>query len=142
MFLVNNGENATLGRCFPYSGWKDKNGYGVIRAWRKFRIKERRAHRAAWIIANGPIPKGVFVLHKCDNPSCIRISHLFLGTALDNKRDSQHKNRGVIGERNGRAILTWSQVKQIRSLYHGKWREQTQLAKRFGVSPTTIRLIV
>jgi hypothetical protein len=56
----------------------------------------RGAHRTAWEITNGPIPDGLLVCHNCpdgDNPSCVRPSHLFLGTYQDNNRDTIAKRR-------------------------------------------------
>jgi hypothetical protein len=53
------------------------------------------AHRASWILTNGPIPEGQHVLHRCDNPPCVRPQHLWLGIELDNAHDRQAKGRGV-----------------------------------------------
>ena len=55
------------------------------------------AHRAAWMVFRGPIPKGQQVLHKCDVPSCINPDHLFLGTQRDNLTDMTAKGRRVNG---------------------------------------------
>lgn len=51
------------------------------------------AHRAAWELTNGPIPPGMFVCHRCDNPPCVRPDHLFLGTNADNIEDMRKKGR-------------------------------------------------
>jgi hypothetical protein len=52
------------------------------------------AHRVAWEGAHGPIPAGLHVLHRCDNPRCINVEHLWLGDAADNARDRERKGRG------------------------------------------------
>ena len=53
----------------------------------------RKAHRVAWVLQRGPIPPAHCVLHRCDNPGCVRGSHLFLGTVADNNRDMFAKGR-------------------------------------------------
>jgi len=52
-----------------------------------------RAHRVIWAEANGSIPAGMFVLHKCDTPPCINLEHLYLGTHADNMADKVARNR-------------------------------------------------
>lgn len=66
-------------------------GYGAFQLGRG--VGTIAAHRWAWIDANGPIPDGMFVCHQCDNPSCVRPEHLFLGTLADNNRDMFAKGR-------------------------------------------------
>ena len=110
-----------LGPCWIWTGTKDRNGYGQtsyadpIGDWRKL-----FTHRVGWFLANGQIPEGVRVLHKCDNPICCNPDHLFLGTQLDNIADMQKKgrNRGLrhaVGEGNNSAKLTEDGVRDIRS---------------------------
>ena len=110
-FVVKNSDG-----CWGWSGCAPVNpGYGQFRS----EMKLIRAHRASWIINFGEIPKGMFVLHKCDNPICSRPDHLFLGTQKDNLRDmiSKKRNRtvGVKGEKSGHAKLTDAQVSEIRT---------------------------
>ncbi len=73
--------------CWLWLGSKDKDGYGQTHSlW-------RRAHRAAWILNRGAIPKGLGVLHTCDTPACCNPAHLFLGTSVDNNADRHRKGR-------------------------------------------------
>ncbi len=101
------------------------------------------AHRASWLLAYGPIPPGLYVLHRCDHKTCVRPSHLFLGTAADNARDRERKGRGnpPRGERAGRAKLTEAQVRHIRSAYAAGAR-QCDLARELGVHDTSVHYIV
>lgn len=71
------------------------------------------AHRAAWTFANGVVPAGLEVLHRCDQPRCCNPDHLFLGTQLDNMRDMVSKGRK--NSRN-RKRLTDAQVAQMREM--------------------------
>jgi len=75
--------------CVEWTGARFATGYGVFR----FRGKNARAHRVAWTLANGEIPQGIDVLHKCDNPCCVNPDHLFLGTDKDNHQDKARKGR-------------------------------------------------
>ena len=76
--------------CLEWQGFRNPAGYGRIGNGDKHTML---AHRAAWIIANGDIPEGKHVLHSCDNPACIEVSHLFIGTPADNTRDKISKGR-------------------------------------------------
>jgi len=97
-----------------------------------------RAHRAAWILANGPIPKGMSVLHRCDRPRCVNPMHLFLGTQDDNMKDSARKGRQKAtrarGPRHGNSVLTWGDVAMIRN----SSMTIRSLATQLGVSVPTV----
>jgi hypothetical protein len=90
--------------CWPWVGSRN-GGYGRTHVGSRSdgTRKQARAHRISYEIANGPIPDGLNVLHKCDNPPCCNPSHLFLGTQMDNYRDMESKGRrGVaLGDSNG-----------------------------------------
>jgi hypothetical protein len=77
------------GDCWLWQGYRDRDGYGKVRYANKTTV----AHRVAWMLTIGPIPDALLVLHHCDNPSCVRPDHLFLGTPRDNIHDSIAKGR-------------------------------------------------
>lgn len=104
------------GGCFVWTGDKDSNGYGRIRHAGR---KTYPAHRLAFELFNGAIPKGMVVRHTCDNRACINLDHLELGTQQQNVQDMfdrQRANRAA-GEKHGRAKLTQQQVDEIRRRY-------------------------
>lgn len=81
-----------LGPCWEWTGYRAR-GYGVMRRASLYRF-QIATHRYSWMLANGPIPDGLLVCHRCDNPPCVRPDHLFLGTTADNTRDRDAKGRG------------------------------------------------
>lgn len=116
--------------CWLWTGFRDVGGYGRVSKWRE--ANEQMAHRISYLIAHGEIPKGLHVLHQCDNPSCVNPRHLFLGTNTDNMRDRDEKGRVASGERNGRAKLSDEDVFEILRLTAEGVR-QKEIAKRFSV---------
>jgi HNH endonuclease len=111
-----------------------KWNYGLI--WHDGMM--RRAHHVSWRLFRGDIPKGKWVLHNCDAPSCVNPDHLWLGTHLDNMRDMHTKCRGGdcrnLGEDHGQAVLSEEDVVYIRK----SSETQNKLAHRFGVRQATI----
>ena len=75
--------------CWLWTRCRRKDGYGKLGLFGEIVY----AHRVAWLLTNGPIPKGLCVLHHCDNPPCCNPDHLFLGTRADNATDRDTKGR-------------------------------------------------
>jgi len=135
--------------CWLWIGAKVKGGYGNLGGG-------GQAHRLSWKIHNGTIPDNLCVLHKCDNPACVRPSHLFLGTNADNVRDRTLKKRHWANQRpnefrehakkaaaatprmrgikNGNARLSWDVVRIIRN----SCESARKLSQQLGVSVQAI----
>lgn len=115
-----------------------RGGYGQINYMGRPMGAHRLAHEA-WV---GPIPDGMFVCHKCDNPPCINPAHLFAGTPADNWKDCWSKGRAYVlptlrGDESPNARLTSAQVAEIRErLLSGE--SQTEIGRHYGVGPTAI----
>lgn len=105
-----------------------------------------QAPRVAWALAHGADPGILFVCHTCDNPLCVNPAHLFLGTALDNQRDMQAKNRdrkdSPSGERNGRSRVTADQVREIRRRYASGEATQLAMAVEYNITKDQISRII
>ncbi len=132
--------------CLIWQGGTAK-GYGKI--W--FDGKLWSAHRLAYRLTYGDIPEEIEVCHNCpggDNPACCNPEHLFLGSHLDNLKDASRKGRmrgpggKTVGEKNGRAKLTFVQVDTIRKEYHPGKTKQADLAAKYGVNQTMISAII
>ena len=118
---------------FPYV---NSNGYGQVAvnetiATGQYKLHHRYAHRLAYEVFNGPIPGGLNVCHRCDNPRCVNPAHLFVGTDADNNRDKVNKDRQTRGESNGNSILTEDVVRRLRS---GELKPSRQLARKLGLA--------
>jgi len=117
--------------CWEWTGYKNDKGYGII----NLRGQRVMAHRMAYELAGGSIPAGLFVLHHCDNPGCVRPKHLFTGTLADNNADMDAKGRSrrglnMPGTGNHRAKLTEADIRAIRA----SDESGPVLAQRYGVA--------
>lgn len=138
--------------CWPWVGWKNKNGYGEVEHnGRLF------AHRVSLEISLGrPIRPGLQAAHHCDNPPCVNPRHLFEATHAENMADAKMKGRSAAGDRSGprryperypigsarkQARLTEADIPVIRHLRSSGWYWK-DIAGRFGVGTGTIRAII
>lgn len=124
--------------CWDWAGALNSKGYPVFYYGRKNRFL---AHRFSWTLYCSPIPEGEQVLHRCDNPVCVRPSHLFIGTQKDNVQDMLKKGRHRYiaheGEDSTSALLTEDAVRYIRS----SSETRRALASRFGVTMRCIKAV-
>ena len=121
--------------CWEWTGAKLRDGYGRIREGGQYG-RPVLAHRASWELAKDPIPKGMCVLHRCDNPACVNPAHLFLGTISDNAQDMVNKGRSTRGERVITSKLTEQGVHEIRQML-GARILQSVIAKKYVVTHMT-----
>ena len=124
--------------CWLWTGGTRPNNKGMPypRHWTDD-LKSIGAHRFAYELVHGEIPKGMYVCHKCDTPLCVNPDHLFVGTHHDNMRDMVQKKRSFIGRgenKIGLSKLTNQQAQQIRLMQIS----QSKIAALFGVSQSTI----
>jgi hypothetical protein len=147
-----------LGPCWLWTGYRMPRGYGQATIFGKRSL----THRASWRIATGQDAGALFVCHHCDNPSCVRPEHLFLGTHQDNTDDMMAKGRGPVGDRNGArkypqrisaseayqrnrprgprvntAVLTYEDVGRIRAMFVAGLSNK-EIALEFGVHRNSI----
>lgn len=137
-------ENEEMTRCWEWTGWCNKQGYGNISINRTRTI---RAHRFSYVLNNHygltlEDIDGCVVCHECDNPKCINPEHLFIGTAQDNVDDREIKGRGIQGNKCHKAKLSEQQVIEIRTRFTTEKITKTQLAFEYGVAPSTIERII
>ena len=139
------------GNCLVFVGNRTEQGYGRINVGGK----QVGAHRVAWELVHGPIPDGLCVLHRCDNPPCCYVDHLFLGTVGENNADRATKGRskGVFrvndpshpatqraGEKHWQARLSDADVEAIR-VARAAGVTTVSLAAKYGVHTATISRI-
>ena len=126
-------KSAGLEGCWIWKACTQKDGYGQF--WVNGGMLQ--AHRVAYELVIGPIPKGLEILHKCDNPPCVNPFHLWAGTQSENILDSMHKGRQG-GELSGTSKLKSFQVAEIKRSNLPPYR----LAEFYHVDSSTIQDIL
>lgn len=129
-------EHPVLGKCWVWTKADRGKGYGVL----SINDREVATHRFAYVLLVGPIPNGLFVLHRCDNPSCVNPMHLYAGTHEQNMADKRVRGRAARGERNFNTKLTLGNVREIKRRLRdgGKANSPYAIAKDYGVWPNAI----
>lgn len=113
--------------CWEWQGSRIPGGYGSIRGNDKRNIP---AHRASYELHVAPVPKGLIVCHRCDNPSCVNPKHLFVGTYRENMADLQRKGRA-------RSLTAEQASELVADLESGML--QTEAAAKYGVARSTVQ---
>lgn len=135
------GERLTfVGECLEWPGRRNFDGYGLVAMGRQH--GDVRIARVVWEAVHGPIADDICVLHRCDNPPCYRLAHLFLGTRADNARDKAEKGRAhrLRGTANGKAKLEPDDVREIRRMLSEGY-SMAVTAAAFGVHKSTVQSI-
>lgn len=147
------------GDCWEWRASRNYRGYGTFSIG--YGKSPVLAHRRSYEMTYGAIPDGLFVLHHCDNPPCVRPEHLFLGTNADNMADMMKKGRYVPrkipsgdaswsrnnldrvarGERHAGVKLTNEQVTELRKLRE-EGKTFAYLSRTFGIGYTQIGRII
>lgn len=123
-----------LGNCWNWTGNRSAQGYGFL----GMNGRPRLTHRLSYVFEVGEIPPGMLVCHKCDNSSCVRPSHLFLGTPQENSRDMAEKNRA----RRITDEIRLKKIKLIKYLMEEYGLNQTEVSKRLGIDQSNISKIL
>jgi hypothetical protein len=125
-----------------WTGHVDASGYGRIGTdVTTSAPRNQLVHRAVYAFAHGAIPQGMVVMHSCDNPRCINLSHLSLGTQKDNTDDMIAKGRHAWRERTPWQKLSAADAKTIREL-RATGLSQQKIADRMGVSRPLISMLL
>lgn len=138
----------TLGaeKCWEWKGSKSR-GYGILQFGNG--ISPYKAHRLSYEMFNGPIPDGMLVRHKCDNPSCVNPHHLETGTAKDNAMDASRRgrlNKKSLLNLNHKKVLGDSEVLEIKKIEFACKNGRggitvREIANKYGVCEDVIRAV-
>ena len=121
-------------QCWNCSLSNDHKGYSLVYVNKR----TLKSHRVMWEVFNGcPIPDGMVIRHKCDNPSCVNPNHLTIGTHKDNQNDKKERGRGCRGDKNVHNKLTEDSVREIKTRL-GQGEKPVEISKDYGVSFSTI----
>lgn len=114
--------------CWIWIAGCTESGYSAF----KVNGIQTRGHRFSYELYIGPIPEGLIVMHRCDNPKCVNPDHLSVGTNADNvaDRDSKGRTKAPRGEAHGQAKFSDAVIRAIRS----DTRKGSLIAKEYGTT--------
>lgn len=124
------------GTCWEWTGKNANQGYGRI----YFNGKRQLATHVAWFLRYNKFPVGC-LCHTCDNPRCVRLSHLYEGTLLSNVQDRNRRGRQARGESIAASKLKEKEVRRIRQLF-AEGTAYRKLGTQFNISLSVISRIV
>jgi hypothetical protein len=129
--------------CLEWTGGVNGNGYGSLGVGGR---KTKLAHRLAFELVHGPMSRNQFVCHRCDNPRCIEVAHLFLGSQLDNMRDmvakGRHRAVRLCGEQNPGLKVGSVSAECLRVVHALGIFTQEQLGRWWSISQTRVSQLV
>jgi hypothetical protein len=144
--LNTNSSTAEDSGCIEWLGPFSPSGYGHVGKRQGDRKITFRTHRLAYELAYGPIPEGLVVRHKCDNPPCINPAHLELGTSAQNNRDRDTRGRNHYSNLNHcpqghpydheNTCIKQDGSRMCRACNRARSARYRQLAKQAKLSPT------
>lgn len=141
MFSMGRVDRRGPDECWPWCGSLNRWGYGAC----QYGGKNVNASRAAYIVANGEVPEGLVICHRCDNPACCNPAHLFAATQAANLADCRAKGRAIYkyGAAHHRACakITTDDVLAMRRRY-AAGETQTGIGRSMGLHPATVSRIV
>jgi hypothetical protein len=128
--------------CWEWQACRDDFGYGVLKKEGKPK-RTQRAHIIAWTrIYKQELPKGMCVLHHCDNPGCVKEDHLYVGTRIENNFDKEIRNRGKKRENHPFSKFKWEEICMMRKIWQTGLFKISRFAKAYGINHSHMRAIV
>lgn len=121
--------------CIDWMGMRDRDGYA------RYGEKAKIVSRLVWEKSNGKIPPKMCICHTCDNPGCVNIEHLWLGSVRENNLDKEKKGRSPHGKNHHKAKINDNDVIEIRKLYQNGMF-QIDIGKKYGLCQTSISRIL
>ncbi len=131
---------ATESGCLNWPQTERRAGqYGMFRA-ESGAIHD--AHRFAYFYYHGEMPAGMFILHACDNRSCVSREHLRIGTRRENIAEASERGRLVQRQAHEHQCAVYSEEQMLEVVERIKRGEtQGEISAATGVPTTTVKQV-